>query len=151
NGANDDAVTTTTTTAAGTGDYSFANLGPGRYFVQEVVPAFSAQTAPGAPGFYTVVASSGTNASGRDFGNTGSLLAVGMGQSPSGDSQVRVLDAHTGTQQFLLTPYGNYAGEVRVAVGDVTGDGVPDIITGAGSAGADSHVKVFDGQSGTEI
>jgi uncharacterized repeat protein (TIGR01451 family) len=80
-----------------------------------------------------------------------SILVVGMQQNPSGDSQVRVLDARTGTQKFILTPYVNYAGEVRVAVGDVNGDGVPDIITGAGSPGSGSHVKVFDGKSGTEI
>jgi hypothetical protein len=37
-----------------------------------------------------------------------------------------------------------------VAVGDVTGDGVADIVTAPG-IGAQSQIKVFDGTSGTEV
>jgi hypothetical protein len=44
--------------------------------------------------------------------------------------QVNVFD-DSGAPRFSLAPYGAaYTGGVRVAVGDVTGDGISDIITG---------------------
>src|SRR5262249_11517014 len=45
-----------------------------------------------------------------------------------------------------FAPYGpSYAGPVTVAVGDVNGDGVYDLVTGA--AAGNPHVKVFDGKA----
>lgn len=49
------------------GQYSFTNLGPGNYFVQEVVPAGSTETG-GAAG-YSVTATNGTNVTGDNFDN----------------------------------------------------------------------------------
>jgi hypothetical protein len=48
-----------------------------------------------------------------------------------------------------VTPYPGYGGGVRVAVGDVNGDGVADLVTGASSGGP--VIKVFDGRTGAEI
>ena len=47
-------------------------------------------------------------------------------------------------------PYQLRTGGVRVAVGDVNGDGVSEQLTLSG-AGAQAHIKVFDGRSGAEL
>ena len=46
-----------------------------------------------------------------------------------------------------VTAFPGYQGSVRVATGDVNGDGIQDIIVAAG-AGGGPHVKIFDGASG---
>lgn len=59
--------------------------------------------------------------------------------------------APDGTTLFSITAYdARFRGGVRVAVGDVTGDGVADIVTAPG-AGMTSQIKVFDGTSGAEV
>jgi hypothetical protein len=67
---------------------------------------------------------------------------------PGGGPHVKVFDGITGN---LLSSFDAYAtsftGGVYVAVGDVNGDGVPDIVTGAG-AGGGPQVKVFNGIQG---
>ena len=54
-----------------------------------------------------------------------------------------------GSERFRPTAYAGFTGRVNVALGDVNGDGVLDVITGTGSTS--THVKVFDGVSGAEI
>lgn len=72
------------------------------------------------------------------------------GAGPGGSSQIKVFDGLTGkeSRSFFAFPQG-FTGGVTVASGDVNGDGVADIITGAG-AGGGPHVKVFDGLTGAE-
>src|SRR6185295_12251221 len=61
---------------------------------------------------------------------------------------VRVFDFTSGTEKFNFLAYdSSFRGGVRVATGDVNGDGIPDIITAPG-AGGGPHVKVFDGATG---
>ena len=54
-----------------------------------------------------------------------------------------------GTTRFGFRPYEGYTGNITVASGDITGDGIDDIVTGVESQ--ISHVKVFDGATGIEI
>src|SRR5262249_9387441 len=74
------------------------------------------------------------------------LLAVGTG---AGAAEVRVYNAD-GSLRFDLSPFPGFAGGVSVATGDVTGDGVEDVVVGSGP-GSRPHVKVFDGATGTEV
>ena len=76
------------------------------------------------------------------------LYAVGAGAG--GSPHVRVFNAD-GSERFSFYAYApGFTGGVRVATGDVTGDGVDDIVTAAG-AGGGPHVKVFDGTTGAEV
>jgi hypothetical protein len=67
-----------------------------------------------------------------------------------------VFSGATGAELFSFFAYGDaisgsgFSGGVRVAGGDVNGDGRDDVITGVG-AGAGPHVKVFDGRTGAEV
>jgi hypothetical protein len=58
---------------------------------------------------------------------------------------VRVFDPGSRTEEFSAHPFGeSYRGPMNLAVGDVTGDGVNDLVAGAGAGGA-PHVVVIDG------
>ena len=72
------------------------------------------------------------------------------GADAGGGPQVKVFDGQTGAELRSFFAYAStFTGGVRVATGDINGDGFDDIITGAGAGGA-PHVKVFDGLTGAE-
>jgi Bacterial Ig-like domain/Bacterial Ig domain/FG-GAP-like repeat len=73
------------------------------------------------------------------------VTGTGAGMSPA----VRVIDA-SGTDTTFLPYDAAFLGGVRVALGDVTGDGVLDIITAAGPGGG-PHVRVWNGTDLTEV
>ena len=74
------------------------------------------------------------------------ITGAGAGAGP----HVKVFDGQSNAEaaSFFSYPTG-FMGGVRVAAGDVNGDGMADIITGAGAGAA--HVKVFDGATNAEI
>jgi len=74
-----------------------------------------------------------------------------VGAGPGGGSHVKVFSGQNldVLQSFLAFGAG-FTGGVRVATGDVNGDGRSDIITGAGAGGAPA-VKVFDGRNASTV
>jgi hypothetical protein len=65
-------------TTNGTGTYSFANLGPGHWTIQEVNQSGWYQTQPAnPPGTYVFAATSGTNQAGLNYGNFQEITVSG--------------------------------------------------------------------------
>jgi len=70
-----------------------------------------------------------------------------VGSDGTGVAQVNVYDAKTNALLGIINPFGtNYKGSIAVATGDVTGDGIEDIIVAAGR-GSQPIVKVYDGST----
>ena len=75
------------------------------------------------------------------------ITGAGSGSGP----HVKVFDGRNNVEIRSFFAYGpTFTGGVRVAAGDVNGDGIADIVTGAGP-GAGPHIKVFDGRTNSEI
>ena len=78
-------------------------------------------------------------------------IVVGSGAGRISGPNVKAFTSD-GTELGGFSPYGFASTSgARVAVGDVTGDGRADIITGPDKGNAGAHVKVFSGATGAEI
>ena len=61
------------------------------------------------------------------------VIVLGMGKSPLTRQFVRVIDEVSGEVLSQFTPFGNtFQGGIRVATGDLTGDGIDEIIVAPG-------------------
>ena len=91
----------------------------------------------------TVVSSGGQLREPFDIALVPPFRGFVAGAGPKGEPRVVVVDAAGTTRISFLAYDAGFTGGVRVAAGDVDGDGVPDVIT----APADGRrpVKVFDG------
>jgi hypothetical protein len=74
--------------------------------------------------------------------------SVAVGAGAGGLPAVRAFSPIGGVVREFLAYDAGFRGGVRVAGGDVNGDGVSDIVTAAGRGGG-PHVKVFSGADGS--
>jgi hypothetical protein len=116
-----------------------------------------------AAGFYgsdTITATVGDDGTGGAGGPLSSAVSVpvdvafdvtrhrfAVGAETGGGPVVRVVNAGGDTQSTFFAYDPTFRGGVHVATGDLTGDGITDIVTGAGVDGA-PLVNVFDGATG---
>jgi uncharacterized repeat protein (TIGR01451 family) len=91
----------------------------------------------------SVLSATDTNFGPEPPASIGGALVVGSDDGCNGPPWVRVLDPNSGEELSRFLAYDSrFRGSVRVATGDVTGDGVAEIIT-APSRNAIGEVRVF--------
>ena len=66
---------------------------------------------------------------------------------PNHDSLIRVFNWQGEIEEEFPAYNKNFQGKVNLVVGDVDGDGIKEIVTGAGSGGG-PHVRIFNSQGG---
>src|SRR5262249_55859750 len=73
-----------------------------------------------------------------------------VGEDGGDGSQVRVFAANGNLLANFAAFNSNFRGGVRTAVGDVNGDGIPDVIVAAGPGGG-PNLRVFNGKTGLPL
>ncbi len=84
----------------------------------------------------------GVNMAAGDLNGDG-IAEIVTGAGKGGGPHVRVFDASGKVKSQFMAYDKNFRGGVNIAVGDVDGDGIKDIITGAGKGGG-PQVRIFD-------
>jgi hypothetical protein len=151
----------TFTQSGGVGTIAFSQTGalpPGLNFTAATATISGIPTSPGS--YPITVTATPSNGCGAVSANYTLLVAGGRailtGADAGGAPHVRRFNASDGgvppsgalNSFFAFPPW--FTGGVRVAEGDINGDGVPDLITGAGPGGTPT-VSVFDGATGTLV
>jgi hypothetical protein len=78
----------------------------------------------------------------------GSTAIYATGAGAGGMPLVQVFDRGTGELRLSFLAFdAGFRGGVSVAIGNLTGNGTPDIVVAAG-VGGQAHIKVFDGATG---
>ncbi|HEY2784273.1 MAG TPA: VCBS repeat-containing protein [Fimbriiglobus sp.] len=95
---------------------------------------------------YDVKWVNGVQVAAADVTRTGKAVVV-TGPDAGGGPNVRAFDLAAGVELDNFLAYDKrFAGGVRVALGDVNGDGLPDLITAPGP-GMPPLVRIFDGRN----
>ena len=97
-----------------------------------------------AAGYHEEVFTSGAALTGNDFGNVRKQIVITPDKANCSQPYVHIVNQDTGELRRSFLAYEeSFRGGVRVATGDVTGDGIPEIITAPGR----NHIpliRVFD-------
>lgn len=89
---------------------------------------------------------------GLEAGGSVAVANAGRGAFALGTSGLVIVTNEDGSFRAVLAPFGGFGGALSVAVGDVNGDGVQDIVVAGAAAGiTGGAVAVFDGVSGTRL
>jgi autotransporter-associated beta strand protein len=137
------------------GDYTFVSADNGQHTFTVTLQSAGSQTISAidtVTSSITGMASLSVSPAAVGFGNPNPGDPIyATGADAGGGPQVNVYDAKTNALIGAFFAYDTgFLGGVRVAVGDVNGDGVPDIITAPGPGGG-PDIRVFDGKTGLMI
>ncbi|MFO0847346.1 MAG: Ig-like domain repeat protein [Gemmataceae bacterium] len=109
-----------------------------RFFNPDGSERFSLNLFPGFTG--------GVRVTSADLNGDG-IADMVAGTGPGSASHVRVIDGQTRAELFAVDPFEpSFTGGVYVSTGDITGDGVPDLVVSPDEGGG-PRVRVFDGKT----
>lgn len=78
------------------------------------------------------------------------VVPIVVSGAATGEDTIRVFHAVTGELLGTISPFPGFTGGVHVALADLNGDDVAEIIAAAGPGGG-PHVRIFDGQTLAQI